>query len=101
MAREPKQEAPTWHSQTTHQYRDYTLREPTWNDAHPLLLLQKKSRSRHNVMVELVNIFLKYLYSTNLFLSDMLVFLESGAGNNFLAVKIKAWISEVIDPICV
>ena len=65
-------------------------------------IIVKETLVLPKAMLYLINILKQYLYSItlSLFLS-FLVFLESGARNNFLALKVKSWIFKVVNPICV
>lgn len=49
----------------------------------------------------LINILTIFIFYHHLSLFNFLVFLESGARNNFLTVEIKAWIFKVVNPLCV
>lgn len=65
-------------------------------------IIVKETLVLPKAMLYLINILKQYLYSITLSLFlTFLVFLESGARNNFLALKVKSWIFKVVNPICV
>lgn len=87
---------PKWHMNTSIS----RLRANLEGDKTSIIV--KETLVLPKAMLYLINILKQYLYSITLSLFlTFLVFLESGARNNFLALKVKSWIFKVVNPICV